>query len=50
MYETRDDIDDDWDVSMRAMQKEQEAHAEPFPDSYDSDSERYASMDSVMKN
>ena len=54
MYENRnalyDEVDDDWEASMRAMQKEQEIYAEPFSDTYDDDSERYTSMDAVMKH
>ena len=51
LYENRNTIcDDDEDARIRAMQKEQEINAEPFPDSYDSDSERYASLDTVLKH
>ena len=41
-----DEFEDDRDISMRAMQKEQEMNAEPFPDT---DEDRYASFDTVFK-
>ena len=54
VYENRnvlyDEIDDDWETSMRTMQKGQEIYAEPFSDSDDDDSELYTSMDAVMKH
>ena len=35
-------FEDDRDISMRAMQKEQEMNAKPFPDT---DEDRYASFE-----
>ena len=39
-------FEDDRDISMTAMQKEQDMNAEPFPDT---DEDRYASFDTVFK-
>ena len=52
MFENRaavyDEFEDDWDLNMRAMQKEREMNAEAFSDT--TDEERYQTVGSALKH